>query len=66
MLLQDRNIILSLTHEYREALAAEMESAAQKAERSGNEKFKLPMTSRFVGQVVVPGQHITRIEKMNF
>lgn len=43
-----------------------MEAAAKKtAKTSGSkESYKLPMTSRFVGQVVIPGQHIVKIEEV--
>jgi hypothetical protein len=62
---QDRNVILANTFEYRlpsqtAVQAAAAETASTSAERAG--KFKMDMTSRFIGLVVVPGQHITKIE----
>ncbi|KAL4979651.1 hypothetical protein BDW66DRAFT_148000 [Aspergillus desertorum] len=60
-----RNIILANTHEYRYPTAAAVRSAALNttSENLGeSQKLKLDMTSRFIGLVVVPGQHITRIE----
>ncbi|KAF2826809.1 hypothetical protein CC86DRAFT_291231 [Ophiobolus disseminans] len=56
---KDRNIILALAHEYR-APAAEIIRKA--IEESGNPSASVPWNSRYVGLVVVPGQHITKIE----
>ncbi|ETS81979.1 hypothetical protein PFICI_06981 [Pestalotiopsis fici W106-1] len=58
------NLVLSLTHEYRqpsqqkllEAAAASLESDTLRAE----------MTSRYLGLVVVPGEHIVKIEVEEF
>ncbi|KAL2823700.1 hypothetical protein BDW59DRAFT_163069 [Aspergillus cavernicola] len=60
-----RNIILSNTYEYRYPTAATVRDAALAAAPENLEEsqnLKLNMTSRFIGLVVVPGQHITRIE----
>lgn len=62
---QDRNVILSNTFEYRlPSQNAVQAAAAETACTSDNAtgKFKMDMTSRFIGLVVVPGQHITKIE----
>jgi hypothetical protein len=56
---QDRNIILALAHEYRAPSAEIIRKAIQD---SGNPSTSVPWNSRFVGLVVVPGQHITKIE----
>jgi hypothetical protein len=56
---QDRNIILALAHEYR---APSMESIQKAVEESGNPSAKVAWNSRYVGLIVVPGQHITKIE----
>jgi hypothetical protein len=56
---QDRNIILALAHEYR-APAAEIISKA--VEETGNPTPSVTWNSRYVGLVVVPGQHITKVE----
>ncbi|OJJ02444.1 hypothetical protein ASPVEDRAFT_132177 [Aspergillus versicolor CBS 583.65] len=63
----DRNVILANTHEYRHPTpaavrdaAAALNTAPESPEES--QKLKLNMTSRFIGLVVVPGQHITSIE----
>ncbi|KAF2754421.1 hypothetical protein EJ05DRAFT_479409 [Pseudovirgaria hyperparasitica] len=56
---KDRNIILSLTHEYRQPSEATIRQAIVE---SGNPTAQVPLASRFVGLVVVPGQYITKIE----
>jgi small nuclear ribonucleoprotein (snRNP)-like protein len=56
---KDRNIILALTYEYREPPAEVIEQAVK---TSGNPTVTVPWTSRYVGLVVVPGSHITKIE----
>jgi hypothetical protein len=58
-LYQDRNIILALAHEYR---APSAEIIRKAVEESGNPSASVPWNSRYVGLVVVPGQHITKIE----
>ncbi|KAJ9643919.1 hypothetical protein H2201_006551 [Coniosporium apollinis] len=56
---RDRNVILALTHEYRPP----SEEAIKKAiAESGSSSVMLPHSSRFMGLVVVPGEHITKIE----
>lgn len=59
-LIQDRNIILQHTFEYR------MPSASSKVVESTAEKVVKNMTSRFLGLVVVPGEYITKIELEQF
>jgi hypothetical protein len=56
--LQDRNIILSQTFEYR--LPPPPKHIA------GEEKVTMDMTSRYMGLVVVPGEYIERIEVEEF
>jgi small nuclear ribonucleoprotein (snRNP)-like protein len=56
---KDRNVILALTYEYREPSA---EVIAQAVRASGNPSVPVQWTSRYVGLVVVPGAHITKIE----
>ncbi|GAB7358287.1 hypothetical protein MBLNU230_g2361t1 [Neophaeotheca triangularis] len=65
----ERNIILSMTHEYRKPseqdlnlAAARHERAVKEGARRANEKMKIEMKKRFVGLVVVPGKYIERIE----
>jgi N-alpha-acetyltransferase 38, NatC auxiliary subunit len=62
---QDRNIILANTFEYRLPSQTAVQAAAAETASSPDNatgKFKMDMTSRFIGLVVVPGQHITKIE----
>jgi len=56
--LQDRNVILAHTYEYR--LPSQQRLAEQWG--AGAEKVEVDMTSRYLGLVVVPGQFITKIE----
>jgi small nuclear ribonucleoprotein (snRNP)-like protein len=58
-----RNIILSMTHEYRQPSTQDIQLAAQRHERSGKSgNVKVDLKKRFVGLVVVPGEYITKIE----
>ena len=56
---QNRNIILALAHEYR---APSAETIRKVVEESGNPSASVAWNSRYVGLIVVPGQHITKIE----
>jgi small nuclear ribonucleoprotein (snRNP)-like protein len=56
---QNRNIILALAHEYR---APSAETIRKAVEESGNPSASVAWNSRYVGLIVVPGQHITKIE----
>ena len=59
----ERNIILALTHEYRQPTQTDIKRAAERNEHSsaaGN--VKVDMRKRFVGLVVVPGKYIEKIE----
>jgi len=59
----ERNIILSMTHEYRQPSQADVKLAAERHTRAGLEgNVKVDMKKRFVGLVVVPGKYITKIE----
>lgn len=59
----ERNIILSMTHEYRQPSEADVKLAAERHKRSGKSgNVKVDMKKRFVGLVVVPGKYITKIE----
>lgn len=62
---QDRNVILANTFEYRLPSQTAVQAAAAETTSTttdGTGKFKMDMSSRFIGLVVVPGQHITKIE----
>jgi len=56
---QDRNIILAVAHEYR---APSAETIRKAVEESGNPSAPVAWNSRYVGLIVVPGQHVTKIE----
>ncbi|KAJ4404178.1 hypothetical protein N0V91_006080 [Didymella pomorum] len=56
---KDRNIILSLAYEYR---APSAEAIRKAVEESGNPSTKVTWSSRYVGLIVVPGQHVKKIE----
>ncbi|KAI9924663.1 hypothetical protein ASPWEDRAFT_51576 [Aspergillus wentii DTO 134E9] len=63
-----RNIILACTYEYRFPTPSTVRDAAsntnnqESATSVDSKNIKVNMTSRLIGLVVVPGQHITRIE----
>lgn len=57
--MQECNIILALTQEYRPPAEEVVKAAAEKA---GSSSLQMPFSHRFVGLVVVPGKHITKIE----
>lgn len=56
---QECNIILGQSFEYRLPLASALVTASASASGSG---LMMDMTSRYLGLIVVPGQHITKIE----
>ncbi|PKS08228.1 hypothetical protein jhhlp_005170 [Lomentospora prolificans] len=61
---KDHNIVLSQTFEYRQPSAQKRLEAAQVS--GASEKTNLQMTSRFLGLVVIPGQHIAKVELEEF
>lgn len=61
---QDSNIILAHTYEYRQpSLPKKLEGSLQISESN---TVKVDMTSRYLGLVVVPGEHIVKIEVEEF
>ncbi|KAF2689010.1 hypothetical protein K458DRAFT_413338 [Lentithecium fluviatile CBS 122367] len=56
---KDRNIILALTYEYRSPSAEVIRKAI---EASGNPSAPVNWNSRYVGLVVIPGEHVRKIE----
>lgn len=59
----ERNVILSMTHEYRQPSQKDIERAAAEHERAGKDgNVKVDMKKRFVGLVVVPGWCVEKIE----
>ena len=62
-LVQECNVILSQASEYRHSLKKSISSVAKGGLPTvQEEETEQPMTSRFMGLIVVPGQHITKIE----
>jgi hypothetical protein len=59
--LQESNIILAQTYEYRMPNEKAKKEALEKAQ-AGQGNRRADMTSRFVGLVVVPGKHIVKLE----
>lgn len=62
---QDSNVILAETYEYRQPSAKE-QADAKLAAGSDAASVRMNMTSRFLGLVVVPGEHIVKIEVEEF
>lgn len=59
----ERNIILAMTHEYRQPTQADINRAFERHEtQTPGSKVNLAMKKRFVGLVVVPGKYIEKIE----
>ncbi|KAK5676475.1 hypothetical protein LTS10_010776 [Elasticomyces elasticus] len=59
----ERNIILAMTHEYRQPSQVDIKLAAERHEKAGKSgNVKVDMKQRFLGLVVVPGQYITKME----
>ncbi|KAK3117641.1 hypothetical protein LTR53_000769 [Teratosphaeriaceae sp. CCFEE 6253] len=59
----ERNIILAMTHEYRQPSQADIRLAGERHEREGKVgSVKVDMKKRFLGLVVVPGWCITKME----
>lgn len=55
--------MLALTHEYRQPSQKQLAEAAAK---SSSGTVKAEMTSRYLGLVVVPGEHIVKMEVEEF
>lgn len=62
---QDRNIVLQYTYEYRQPSTAQRTKAAAAAGADAA-SFKMDLLHRYLGLVVVPGEHIVKIEKEDF
>lgn len=59
--MQESNIILAKTYEYRMPTERAKKEAVER-QQAGQGAGKADMTSRFLGLVVVPGQHIAKLE----
>lgn len=59
----ERNMILAMTHEYRQPSPKDVQRAAKMHKAAGTPgSVKVDMRKRFVGLVVVPGQYVEKIE----
>ncbi|KAF5662310.1 LSM domain-containing protein [Fusarium heterosporum] len=59
----DKNIVLAHSYEYRQPSSKER---AKAAEDSHGESVKVDMSSRYLGLIVIPGHHITKLEVEEF
>ncbi|KAI8626773.1 hypothetical protein F5Y19DRAFT_478263 [Xylariaceae sp. FL1651] len=62
----DRNVVLSLTYEYRQPSQQKLAEAAAAAAGTNSQTVKADMTSRYLGLVVIPGEHIVKMEVEEF
>ncbi|KAI1132768.1 hypothetical protein F5Y10DRAFT_185465 [Nemania abortiva] len=62
----DRNVVLSLTYEYRQPSQQKLVEAAAAAASANSQTVKADMTSRYLGLVVIPGEHIVKTEVEEF
>lgn len=63
---QERNIVLAHTYEYRHPSPQQRAKEAENAAGSSATTVKMEMTARYLGLVVVPGEHIVKIESEEF
>ncbi|KAI1638928.1 hypothetical protein F4809DRAFT_197583 [Biscogniauxia mediterranea] len=61
-----RNIVLSHTYEYRHPSPQKLAEAAAASAGTGQDTVKADMTSRYLGLVVIPGEHIVKMEVEEF
>ncbi|KAK7743314.1 hypothetical protein SLS62_010686 [Diatrype stigma] len=59
------NVILSLTHEYRQPSRQKLAELAATAD-PGSEMVSADMTSRYLGLIVIPGEYIVKMEAEEF
>ncbi|KAI3324800.1 hypothetical protein HD806DRAFT_534261 [Xylariaceae sp. AK1471] len=62
----DRNVVLSVTYEYRQPSQQKLAEAAAAAVNADSKTVKADMTSRYLGLVVIPGEHIVKMEVEEF
>ncbi|TGJ88476.1 hypothetical protein E0Z10_g316 [Xylaria hypoxylon] len=62
----DRNVVLSVTHEYRQPSQQKLTEATAAAASENSQTVKADMTSRYLGLVVIPGEHIVKMEVEEF
>jgi hypothetical protein len=63
---QDRNVVLSVTYEYRQPSQQTLAEASAAAESANSKTVKADMISRYLGLVVIPGEHIVKMEVEEF
>ncbi|KAH6960773.1 hypothetical protein FAVG1_01671 [Fusarium avenaceum] len=59
----DKNLVLAYSYEYRQPSSKERVKAAGEAH---GDTVKVDMSSRYLGLIVIPGHHITKIEVEEF
>ncbi|KAL8346995.1 hypothetical protein RB601_003395 [Gaeumannomyces tritici] len=64
--LLDCNVVLAHAYEYRHPTAEQVAEEARRAAAAQRPAFNLDMNSRFLGLIVVPGEHIVKIEVEEF
>lgn len=57
---------MSVTHEYRQPNQQKLAEAAAIAADTNSQTVKADMISRYLGLVVIPGEHIVKIEVEEF
>lgn len=62
---KDSNYVLGNAHEYREPTPKQIRDAAANVQK-GDASVKVDVNCRYVGLIVVPGEHIRRIEVEEF
>ncbi|KAI1147106.1 LSM domain-containing protein [Nemania diffusa] len=62
----DRNVVLSITYEYRQPSQQKLTEAAAAAASANSQTVKADMSSRYLGLVVIPGEHIAKMEVEEF
>ncbi|KAI8954911.1 hypothetical protein F4801DRAFT_530433 [Xylaria longipes] len=62
----DRNVVLSFTYEYRHPSQQKLAEAAAAAAGTSSGTVEADMTSRYLGLVVIPGEHIVKMEVEEF
>lgn len=60
------NIVLAHATEYRQPTPQQRAQHAAKAAAEGKTKMTMDMTSRYLGLIVTPGQHVAKIEVEGF
>ncbi|KFA49285.1 hypothetical protein S40293_07865 [Stachybotrys chartarum IBT 40293] len=62
----DKNVILAHAYEYRQPTAEKKAEGVQEAASTSQATVTLDMTSRYLGLIVIPGEHIVKMEVERF